>query len=1193
MKKRITYLLILIALLLSSILASKWLPKSSFANDAQEIAIEAHLKKYINYKISENNKGTLIAYQINCTPIQNNEMELKVNAIDGLYPSHVKVINKENGIEQESEYNKQTGEIKTKNQNEYIVFCYYNTYNENENERELKLDITAKTTQEENIINEISKSFSVTVKENIGKLTSINYKTEEIYNGYMKSNQINGTSYDTNYKEKQEITISKKDAQEELTLVESSTFNENNLIYKSTKFKEENIKDILGEEGAIEIFDQNQEIIETINKDTKWEENGSKTINYENEPEELTIKTSKIQNEGILQLEHEKQIKAEISTIEQNQIKTTTNLVGIQEIEKTIEIQEAKTNINMNLNATNWTNKQQNEITFDIHLKANNSQDNMLKNPELKIELPSEVEKVIIQNSSIFHENGLELKQVYTQNNENGNTQIIANLEGEQTEYNQNELELTTDIKIIATVILKKDIENQETGINLIYTNQYTVDGQEETNNQETKIQLESYQEEKTTKTDYTAITEENKESTNGLKLEVLPVKGDTTIANGDTVYEGEYIKYNIKVTNTSNEPIENIKIIGSVPEGTTYGKLQTNYYTSRSEYYYKFDESVTEKEINIDKLEPGKSAENYYEVQVNNLPEGQEELDINTSIKAYVGEAEEVYETINKVKPAEAKVFLSNFLELVKDMWSYNVTIESNETKEGTLTFKLPKEYELDGIAKNGKLLNIDEVATINDNIVTMQVDTNNVYNFVGMVNRSKIEESKTELIASASLNLNNKTYQSNEARILFEHENVEITMSSENEGEEVKSGEEINYEIIVKNTGRTNIDDTNLFYIPVKVTDFIPENVEAISVTYDNWEIEQIEDEETGTIQATGKYSKKDFVTEDLEGLTITDEQGNELPEINLDLEIPYEESVTIKIKARAGIVEEKTKVENSATVTGEAIKAKTSNTITHIIIPNIETEPDEPDEPDIPDIPDNPDVPDNPDIPNEPDTPDTPNMPDNPEDNKYSIAGVTWLDENQDGERQNTEQTLGNIDVILLDAKNTNNIKEKTKTTESGTYHFSEIEKGDYLILFQYDNERYHVTQYQKSGATSKQMTLNGITSTVGIIEVSNLNADVSNKDIGFVENKIRDLKIDKYISKVNVTTKSGTKTYNYDNKKLAKVEIKAKEIEGATIAIEYKIAVTNEGETPETVGKIIDYLPEELTLSNTTKRKLVCS
>lgn len=1193
MKKRITYVLILIALLLSSILASKWLPKSSFANDAKEIEIEAHLKKYINYKISENNKGTLIAYQINCTPIQNNEMKLKVNAIDGLYPSHVKVINKENGIEQESEYNEQTGEIKTKNQNEYIVFCYYNTYNENENERELKLDVTAKTTQEENIINEISKSFSATVKENIGKLISINYKTEEIYNGYMKSNQINGTSYDTNYKEKQEITISKKDAQEELALVESNTFNEKNLIYKSTKITKENIKNLLGEEGKLEIFNQNQEIIETINKDTNWEENGSYIINYENEPEALIIKTSKIQNEGILILEHEKQIKAEISTIEQNQITTKTNLIGIQEIEqskkqtynknneKTIEIKDAKTNITMDLNTTNWTNKQQNEVTFDIQLNSNTPRDNLLKNPEIRIDMPNEVEKVIIQNSSIFNENELKLQEIKTQNTESGNIQIIVKLIGEQKEYKKNNLNLSTDIKIKTTTILKKQIENKETKINLEYRNQ------DEIGNKRTKIQLENYQTYGFEQIEQKKTIAENKVSIQGLNLEVVPVKGDTKLANGDTVYEGEYIKYNIKLTNTSDEKIENIKIIGTVPEGATYAQLDADYESDGGEYKYNYQSEIKEKQIQIDKIEPGESKEEFYEVKVDNLSEEENKKQITTKIETYVTE-EKIgsYEINNTIEPAEIQVFLGAFMYGGKDRWLYEFEATSKTQKTVNIEVKLPEiftpeSFYIDAkVGENSMITTYDAENKPKDNVYHVKVETGKSYIFAGNMDIKAIEpqpeNNQIWLISTASVTENNKTYHANENRILLQFESIDISMKSSNEGEEIRCGDEIEYEITLTQKGKTNWKKHYIKCVNVNVIDFLPENMEPISVTYENWEAEKTDVE--GYEIATGVFHKIKPVTKDISAKYEL-ENGEKLANVDIYCILPYGETITIKIKAKAGVVYQKTKVENTVKAECDTVKSKTSNTITHTILPyNYDEIKEEIKKPD--DII-------NPEKENQEE--ENTKNPENENNSKYSISGIAWIDENEDGRRQENENALAQTTVMLVDRKDASIVKESIKTTAKGTYSFSNLKSGDYLVLFQYDTNNYHITEYKQNGvpenedndAIEKEMNLDGNTLKLGMIEISNLKNSISNKDIGFVKNKQCDFQIDKTISKVTVTTNSGTKEYNYQNAKLVKTEIKAKEIDGATVTIEYKITVTNKGEIAGTVEKVIDYLPNDLT------------
>ncbi len=51
-----------------------------------------------------------------------------------------------------------------------------------------------------------------------------------------------------------------------------------------------------------------------------------------------------------------------------------------------------------------------------------------------------------------------------------------------------------------------------------------------------------------------------------------------------------------------------------------------------------------------------------------------------------------------------------------------------------------------------------------------------------------------------------------------------------------------------------------------------------------------------------------------------------------------------------------------------------------------------------------------------------------------------------------------------------------------------------------------------------------------------------------------------------------------TYNYNNSQLERVEILAQNVNKSSIVIEYKIVVTNEGQVPGYVKKIVDYLPE---------------
>ena len=1264
MKNKIYQKIVLCTTLLAVVCLSilffmQFIRNVSVGADNSRMKLEVNLDKYINYNISDQDKGTLIQYDVKVgnneeelreyIPTRESELNIGLNQIDGKYPYDVKVVAKSteatNGkteeIQENYQYDNTTGTvvIKASNENEngepisssepskdakdeYLVICYYDTYIEQLIERELDIKISVKASLfEEDRLASAEDELTGKVKENIGELTNISYNTPDIANGYIKSNIINGTNYDTVYTEKQSVLISKKESQEKIKILENNNFvkannnnseteidveNKGDLVYKSTKIRKSDITRVLGLDGEISILDNNQNLIATINKDTEFEQDGTVTINYENEPQAIIIKTSNIQNEGILNIENTKVIKSSMLEINNSKIKTVGSLIGVRsetineteeeievyskEYENKIDIKDSKTNVTLEVNNDQWTNKQQNEITFDVYTNANTINDNMLKNPKIKIELPSQVEKVILGNSSVVYANGLELQDPYLETSKNGNIVIVANLVGEQTSYNDNALGLITDVKISATVILKKDIEGAIENVNLIYANQYTLDGSTEVEEKSKQIKIENYKEEVSNQSEQIIASNvgdtlnTTSEKVDGLKVEVVPVRGDTTLKDGDTVYEGEFIKYNIKVTNTSDKQIDNVKVVGTIPEGTVYGELEAEYENAFGKYEYSFDENIKEKTIQIGSLGAGEISTNFYEVKINDLGDGEEEKETLSNIKVFVGDAEITnYQIKNIIKSADVQVFLAARKNTIEGMWTYALKVKSDIEGVADLKLQLPKEFVLRGITnadsygeENPKVY---EMQVSDDNLITTKINLTTKekeYIIIGDIDSLKAEnqteESKLYLNAIAKVFVNNTVYSSNENRIEYNYENVSVSMTSDNEGEEIKYEDEIEYKIEVKSIGKKDYYREDSSVTTVNLKDYLPEDVIPVSVTYQNWEIDNItENEEAETYTINNGY-KKIEKTKEINGRT-TDEKGNQLPDIDIDLFIPFYESSTVIIKCKAGLVEEKTRIENNATVSGDYILSKTTNTITHTILPYDYEDNQDPDNPDNPDSPDSPDKPDD-------------------KNEKYSISGIAWLDENEDGKRQTNEKLLDGITVMLVNTDNSSAIKAKQVTDANGSYKFSGLEKGKYIIIFNYDTDTYSVTEYQKSGvssslnsdATTKEITLLGTQTKAGVTDIIDLGASIQNIDIGLIKNKICDLKLDKYISKVTVKTNSGTKEQSYNNTQLAKVEIKSKEIQGAIIVVEYKIVITNEGEIPTSVNKVIDYLPDGLEFSS---------
>lgn len=85
----------------------------------------------------------------------------------------------------------------------------------------------------------------------------------------------------------------------------------------------------------------------------------------------------------------------------------------------------------------------------------------------------------------------------------------------------------------------------------------------------------------------------------------------------------------------------------------------------------------------------------------------------------------------------------------------------------------------------------------------------------------------------------------------------------------------------------------------------------------------------------------------------------------------------------------------------------------------------------------------------------------------------------------------------------------------------------------------------------------------------------------------ENKVFDLEIEKYISKVKIENKKGTTEINrgIDKKdNIFKIEIAPKEINTTKLEITYKFLIKNIGNVPGYVTEITDYMPKDLQYIN---------
>ena len=161
-------------------------------------------------------------------------------------------------------------------------------------------------------------------------------------------------------------------------------------------------------------------------------------------------------------------------------------------------------------------------------------------------------------------------------------------------------------------------------------------------------------------------------------------------------------------------------------------------------------------------------------------------------------------------------------------------------------------------------------------------------------------------------------------------------------------------------------------------------------------------------------------------------------------------------------------------------------------------------------------------------------------------YSISGKAWLDKDENGLYKD-EELLSNVETFLykVDSENIasisdSNLVSTTTTDENGEYNFDNLSNGKYVVIFNYDNTRYTITNYQSNGerdsktssVVAKELKLNNDQKYYAVSDILEINdTSVIDVNIGLNENKSFDMKVDTYISEVSVKNQNGTETFSF--------------------------------------------------------------
>lgn len=612
--------------------------------------------------------------------------------------------------------------------------------------------------------------------------------------------------------------------------------------------------------------------------------------------------------------------------------------------------------------------------------------------------------------------------------------------------------------------------------------------------------------------------------------------------AISDTIYEEQEVTFTVDVTNKSNVTAKNVSLEASLPE----------------------ELELVSKPENFD-IEAGKTVTKTITSKVKALPEETKQKDITTTIKAIPNGKEDQAKTVevkNVVKQALIKATIedaySDGAEFIYEggQLGYKTTITnvSDETLTNVvITSKLPEGTKLNtkeiGVYKyeateDPDMMKVEKIdidikeSEKNGSIIYIipKLEKGQTINIEIKMKADKLDKNvyEKEISYNEVISINEmEDYTLRKDDIVIKP-NYEISFSSENLTDSsrntyVNPGDEISYTLNIKNKTRFTQD--------------IEINISEI----------------TGLKQLTKVE----------EAISI----GNSYA---IKKEIKPEETYRLDIKGIANDAKEEDSIINFKAIISQIIQDREGISETREIVLNEETteyrikgtKTDEPDKPVDPD------------------------KPDTPTDKTYSISGTAWLDENEDGIKDEKEKLLKGI-LVKIKQINKDNVAEYLKgedgkeitaiTDNDGKYEFKELKAGKYIIEFEYNTKTYKLTPVtNKDSVPTAPTTSEGTTVKTDTLDV--INENIENINIGLVLNSKFDLELNKYITKVTVQNNSGTTEYNYKNEQLAKVEIKAKQMASSTVLVEYQIEVKNNGAVPGTATVIADYLPKGLKFNS---------
>lgn len=994
---------------------------------------------------------------------------------------------------------------------------------------------------------------------------------------------------ETEYQEKITLTPNREKSFEKVTISDIETFvgreiidneeenvNSINTFYRTTKIDKLQLLDSMGIDGKLDIYYEAQETENNSNEienDEQSSENdeenqeaeipigtimakdGKATIDKETETDEkgyITIvypeKTTAVKIELIGQIEkietiefvNNKSIEI-VNDIDMVQIIKATKQINFENNNELVSNTEttakniyySKTLAELGIDKNQITTGVENKLSFTITLHTENEMLDLYTNPTFVIELPKELKNINIDEAFVLNNVCFEDSSIDIGISENGDKFIIIKLSGTQTEYTKS-LQENMQIALSARVETDGFMPTTLSKITLHYQNEnaktYNGIEAEERGTQIIPIELVS-----------------NKEVMVETKLalgeqEISSRENSETIVIAPNSYQTVTVKGN--AINNVGTDIQNVAILGTA---TNLGEIVSEY-----KVYYTENENAT---IDL-------SDEN------------------NKWNESYLPNANKYLIVIDEFKQSQEVSF------------EYDVRLQQNIEED------IMHEASFEVYNNENQVINVSKIEALQEAQKSNMYEDNIIKANIVCSNTENIEIGDYVDCGVIVENISNEEIKNTSIKVTMP-ENFEkaITMLTIN-GEQidtprVTADNEIQIQDINLKAG-----ETLLLAIRIKVLDYVNkvENFKANIVCNSQESIEIferlsiVEKSQIETTITSNKVGQKLEPTEDIEYKATIKNTGKSHAIIDITTALPEtmnvikikiinqnsgetraisgnglkngisrininpDETIEVYVKGIVKDIEQDDYTEMYINITGDKIVETTTNEVINKIHKKQEVSKDDTDQTSV----------------------------------GNTIKGFAWLDENENGKKDENEMILIGAQAVLIDTRTSEEVARKI-TNSKGEYSFKNIPDGNYVVEFRYNTNNFTVTEYTKTenskGLSSNIVSTTQSNETIAKTEVMKLQTgEVENVNAGFVMNKKFDMSIESKINKITLSNDQGTKSYVLSDIKASELKIEEKYWKNAIILVEYYITITNVGEIEGYAKLIENQIPEGMRFSS---------